>query len=245
MKFLKKKKLTVMIAAGLAGVSLSSVGFAGWVINAQTEAKPNVNVTFGTVSDNSYQATLDTETSNFDLAFDSNGLTGKNGIVGEKDNKEDLDFKIRFKIQKTNATSTGGSAIYNAGVKSFKVTYSDYALLNSLISTSGDEKLNLINSPVDFSEQTISLENDNKSSNVDDTINKTYFHCTVTHGSVDGITVLMEYHFAWGETFGRVNPLECVNAENQLKGLRKLSELTAGQTVTLGIKITPVFTPAA
>lgn len=243
MKFLKKKKLTVMIAAGLAGVSLGSIGFAGWVINAQTEANPNVNVTFGAVSDNSYEAKLDENASKLKLAFDSNKAIGTNGMTGEAD-KEILDVTIKFKIQKTNSTNTPGSTIFNAGLKSFKVTYSNYDLLNNLITTGGEDSMNLINSPVDFSEQTISLEDKNSSSNVNDTTKKTFFICTVGHDTVNGINVTMQYHFAWGEIFGRANPMECAVAKNQTKGLRKLSELTAGKTVILGIKITPVFTAA-
>ncbi len=238
MKFLKKKKLTVMVAAGLAGVSLSSVGFAGWVINAQTGDTGNVNVTFGDVTNRSYKATLD-GTSDLNLAFDSDGTTGTNDVVGSGD-KQDLTCTIKFQITNTLATAAAGADIFNQGLKSFTVAFSDYSVMSSLITT--DNKLNLINSPVDLTKTyTISLEAGNTTSNVKDETKKTEAKYEVVHNAVGGINVTCTYTFGWGSTFGYVNPLKCSDKKNQIDGLTKLSELTKNQTVKLGIIITPVF----
>ena len=241
MKFLKKKKLTVMIAAGLAGVSLSTVGFAGWVINAQTSAPGNVDVTFGDVSNRSYSATLDKGNSDLKLAFDSNGTVGTNDVTGSGEN-EHLTCKVVFKI--SNSSKSSGKDIFNEGMKSFKVEFSNYEVLSSLITT--DNNLNLINSPVVFTQTyTVSLDPNNTSSNTSDATKKTAVNYKVTNQEVDGIVVTCTYTFGWGSIFDYDNPLQCKSKDNQLKGLQKLSDLTKGKTVQLGIKITPVFTPAA
>ena len=240
MKFLKKKKLVVMVAAGLAGISLGSVGFAGWVINAQTSAPGNVDVTFGDVSNRSYTATLDTANSKLKLVFDSNGTAGTNDVTGSGDN-EILTCVVKFKI--TNSSKSSGADIFKEGMKSFKIEFSNYSVLSSLITT--DNNLNLINSPVDFTQTyTVSLDPSSTSSNAKDETKKTEVKYEVQNQAVDGIVVTCTYTFGWGSTFGYVNPLQCDNKDNQANGLAKLSELTKNQTVTLGIKITPVFTAA-
>lgn len=237
MKFLKKKKLVVMVAAGLAGISLGSVGFAGWVINAQTAYSGNVAVTFGDVSNRSYSATLETD-SDLNLAFDSDGTVGTNDVTGSGEN-EKLTCVVKFRI--SNSSKSNGAEIYNEGMKSFKVEFSNYSVLSSLITTTNN--LNLINSPVDFTKAyTVSLDPNNTSSNAKDETKKTEVKYKVENQAVDGIVVTCTYTFGWGSTFGYVNPLRCVDKDNQAKGLAKLTELTKDQTVTLGIKITPVFT---
>lgn len=238
MKFLKKKKLTVMIAAGLAGISLSSVGFAGWVINAQTKANDNITVKFGTVTNSSYKAEIlkgDAGLSELNLAFDSNkdGF-GTNNVKGDG-KKEDLDFKIVFKIYKVG-DNMPGQEIFDAGLTSFNMVFSNYATLNSLISADG---MNLINSPIKFSDTplNISLAKDDASRNVNnaDGTSATY---TVEY-TTEGFKVTCAYKFAWGTQFGKLNPLDCVDPDNQKAGLEKLQALTATNPVTLGIEIIP------
>lgn len=239
MKFLKKKKLTVMIAAGLAGVSLSSVGFAGWVINAQTEANGNVDVTFGDVSNRSYTATLDTAQSKLKLAFDSNGTAGTNDVTGSGNN-EILTCVVKFKITNTLKV-TAGEDIYKEGMTGFTVAFSNYNVLSSLIAA--DNNLNLINAPVDLTKTyNVSLDPASVSSNAKDETKKTEVKYEVVNDASNGIAVTCTYTFGWGSTFGYVNPLQCVNKDDQINGLKKLSALTKDNTVTLGIKITPVFT---
>lgn len=237
MKFLMKKKLTVMIAAGLAGISLSSVGFAGWVINAQTSDSNNVTVTFGTVTNSSYKAEILTGAGNSDLnlAFDSNkdGF-GTNNVKGDGKN-EDLDFSIVFKIYKVGGTMSG-QEIFDAGLTSFDMVFSNYSTLKSLINADGK---NLINSPITFSETplNISLAKDDSSRNVqnDDGTSATYTVEYIT----EGFKVTCAYKFAWGTQFGKVNPLDCVDATMQKEGLEKLQALTTTNPVTLGVEITP------
>lgn len=239
MKFLKKKKLIVMVAAGLSGISLGSVGFAGWVINATTAMEDqNVSVSFGDVTSRSYKAELVTAGTDLNLAFDSDGVAGTNGVVGSGQ-AEDLTFAIKFKI--TNMEKqTAGPEMFTNGMKSFSVEFSKYDVINSLI-TAGE--MNLINSPVDLTQkQTISLANGNTSDNVSDTTKKTSATYKIEHEAVNGIIVTCTYTFGWGSTFSYVNPLQCENATNQTAGLKKLNELTTGKKVELGVKITPIYT---
>lgn len=238
MKFIKKKKLTVMIAAGLAGVSLSSVGFAGWVIDAQTKANNNITVTFGTVKNSSYKAEILTGTGNSDLnlAFDSNkDGVGTNNVRGDGNN-EDLEFSIVFKIYKEGGTMSGDQ-IYADGLTSFDMVFSNYATLNSLISTDG---MNLINSPIAFSDTplNISLAKNDTSRNVSNA-NGTTATYTVKYDTNTGMKVTCAYKFTWGEQFGAKNPLDCADAKKQKEGLEKLKALTATNPITLGVEITP------
>lgn len=238
MKFLKKKKLTVMIAAGLAGVSLSSVGFAGWVINAQTEAKKNINVSFGSVGNSSYLAEILTGEGESDLklAFDSNkaGL-GTNNVRGDG-NKEHLTFKVVFKIFKKDS-SMSGQDVYNDGLTSFDIVFSNYSTLNTLVSSNGK---NLIKSPVVFSDKALNipLTEGASSKNVDngDGSKATY---DVTYDLTAGMKVTLTYTFAWGDQFGGKNPLDCVDATKQKEGLEEFKKVTTESSVQLGIKITP------
>ena len=237
MKFLRKKKLVVMVAAGLAGISLGSVGFAGWVIDAQTKANNNITVTFGTVKHSSYKAEILTGTGNseLNLAFDSNkDGVGTNNVRGDG-SKEDLDFKIVFKIYKEGGNMSADE-IYADGLTSFDMVFSNYATLNSLINAGG---MNLINSPITFSDTplNISLAKDDASRNVDNA-NGTKATYTVEY-IAEGFKVTCAYKFAWGTKFGKLNPLDCENATDQKEGLEKLKELTATNPVTLGVEITP------
>lgn len=241
MKFLKKKKLTVMIAAGLAGVSLGSVGFAGWVINATGVANQNVNVSFGSVTNNSYEAKLKTKAegaiTETNLVFDCAKVgAGTNGIIGEG-NTEKLDVKFSFTIKNMGETQNGDQIF--ASVPTFTVKF-ESDLIKSLV----DAKL--VQSPVAIGTDTsvsLAAGSDQKKTDTSGT-DKTTYQYTISHGQTE-ILVACVYHFAWGEAFDYVNPQEC--AINKAKaGLTQFKNLSNGQTdPKLNIKITPVLKTAA
>lgn len=236
MKFLKKKKLTIMIAAGLAGVSLSSVGFAGWVINAQTEMKENVNVNFGQVTNNSYIAHIsDSDTKALNLSFDCKvaGKGANNEIFGDKPN-EVLTVMFSFTI-KNNGSQQPGAEVY-AKVPNFNVKF-ESTLFSELITA------NLVQSPheiggdgaiIDLSEAEV------KSTETAD-MHATYSY-KKTYSGTDGIKVAVVYNFAWGSQFEYKNPQDCTLANAQA-GLKTLQEKTNDNLTNniLKITITPVL----
>lgn len=239
MKFLKKKKLVVMVAAGLAGISLGSVGFAGWVINATGVANQNVNVSFGSVTNNSYEAKLKTEAEGAiteTLVFDCKTKgAGTNGIIGNGTN-EKLDVKFSFTIKNMGTAQTGEQIF--ASVPTFTVKF-ESELIKSLV----DAKL--VQSPVAIGVDTpVSLAKGSGASKTTTTdTDKTTYRYEVSHGSGE-ILVTCVYHFAWGEAFEYVNPQECA-IDKAKKGLTKFKTLTDGKNnPELNIVITPVLAAA-
>lgn len=236
MKFLKKKKLTVMIAAGLAGVSLSSVGFAGWVINAQTEANGNVTVKFGEVTNNSYEAKInDTDLPNLNLSFDckKEGKGDNKEIVGSGPN-EKLDLTFSFTIKGTSGNQSGDQVFAN--VPNFNVKF-ESTLLSDLITA------NLIQSPhvIGGDGTLIDLSKNEVKSTAAADMYATYSY-TKTYSVAEGIRVGVIYHFAWGSQFEYKNPQDCTLAKAQ-KGLTDLREKTNSNLTNnlLKITITPVL----
>ena len=240
MKFLKKKKLTVMIAAGLAGVSLSSVGFAGWVINAQTAAPGDVDVIFGSVTDNAYSATLSSAT-DMDLTFDYIRKENKtNDIQGVGDKSQDLHIGFTFQIAKSG-TNLAGADIYkkveNATIEFISPEGSPFA---QLVSES------FICSPIALSTPTsISLLENRTGTETAGSGANTKAKYTVTYAT-DCISVACEYTFAWGSKFGGVNPQDMTDNAEAKKQLDAFNKIAQGKTgKLLNIKITPVLKTAA
>lgn len=240
MKFLKKKKLTVMIAAGLAGVSLSSVGFAGWVINATTEGKGNVTIDFGSVTNNAYSGELTTLTDD-KLKFDcvrKNNTT--NDIQGSADNQEDLHIAFTFKIFKTGTSKEPGATTYT-NVDKAKIEFTSPAdsPLAQLITDGYICAPVALDTPIN-----IPLAEANPSEPTTNSTDKTTTKYKVTHDITDGISVTCEYNFAWGTKFDRVNPQD-VNKESLTDvkaNLAAFNEIAKGKTGNLlNIKITPVL----
>lgn len=236
MKFLKKKKLTVMIAAGLAGISLGSVGFAGWVINATTSKNQNVDVTFGSVTSNSYAAELKTgagTTTETSLVFDCiKEGPGANGIVGDGQ-KEILDVKFSFTVKNTVQVQNGNQIFAN--VPTFTVKF-ESELIKQLVDK------NLVQSPLAIgTDVSVSLAEGSAASKTTTTdTDKTTYQYLVSYTD-DGITVACVYHFAWGYAFEYTNPQECAIAK-ATAGLKEFKTITNGQTdPKLNIVITPVL----
>ncbi len=235
MKFLKKKKLVVMVAAGLAGISLGSVGFAGWVINATTVANPNVTVKFGDVTNNLYAAQIsDTDEKKLNLSFDCRveGKGENNEIVGNGKN-EVLDVSFAFTIKNNGNTQTGAE-VY-AAVPNFNVKF-ESALLSDLITA------NLIQSPHEIAGDgaLINLSTTDVTSSATADMHATYSY-TKQHDINDGIKVFVKYHFAWGSQFEYKNPQDCTVAKAEA-GLATLKEKTKDNlSSVLNITITPVL----
>lgn len=235
MKFLRKKKLVVMVAAGLAGISLGSVGFAGWVINATTVANHNASVKFGDVTNNSYFAQIsDTDPKALNLSFDSRvkGKGENNKIVGDAAN-EVLNVSFSFTIKNSSSKQPGDKVF--AAVPNFNVKF-ESTLLSGLITA------NLIQSPHEIGGDgaLINLSKTKVVSSVTADMHATYSY-TKTHDVNDGIKVLVEYHFAWGSQFEYKNPQDCTVA-NAEAGLATLKEKTKDNlSSVLNITITPVL----
>lgn len=235
MKFLKKKKLVVMVAAGLAGISLGSVGFAGWVINATTVANPNVSVKFGDVTNNSYVAQIsDSDPKALNLSFDSRveGKGENNKIVGGAAN-EVLDVSFSFTIKNSSSKQPGDKVF--AAVPNFNVKF-ESTLLSGLITA------NLIQSPHEIGGDgtLINLSKNEVASSATADMHATYSY-TKTHDVNDGIKVFVKYHFARGSQFEYKNPQDCTVA-NAEAGLATLKEKTKDNlSSALNITITPVL----
>lgn len=240
MKVLKKKKLTVMIAAGLAGVSLSSVGFAGWVINATTAVEKNdVNVEFGDVSNNAFTASLK-EGGDYSLTFDCKRLKNDtNDIQGSADKLENLDISFTFNINKTNSGISGAEVF--AKVEKAEIVFS--APENSPMSTLVAQ--NYICTPLVLgSKNEISLVDNTTTNNNTDSNTGTSAKYEVKHDvTTGGINVICTYKFAWGSAFEYKNPQDIDKTKNPQSTLKAFNEIVKDKLKGnfLNIKITPIL----
>lgn len=240
MKFLKKKKLVVMVAAGLAGISLGSVGFAGWVINATTAVEKNdVNVEFGAVSDNAFTASLK-DGGNYSLTFDCKCAKNLiNDIQGSADNLEDLDISFTFNINKTKSGTTGAEVF--AKVEKAEIVFS--APENSPMSTLVEQ--NYICTPLVLGEKKeISLVDKTTANDNTDSTTGTSAKYEVKHdGTTGGINVICTYKFAWGSVFEHKNPQDMDKTKNPQSKLKAFNEIVKDQLKGnfLNIKITPIL----
>ena len=227
------KKKTGIIVLGLAALSLGTIGFSSWIINAVNgEANSEVNVTVGDVVDR--RLTIDnlnkTDTNlNFDV---KSGTVGGNVIVAGTDGKdEDLSFAFSFDLWGASQT------IFDAAIegKGFKVSFisSD---LSSLVSSKA------ICSPIaiggtkyhedaitDFA---VATGQDNYETGEGNTSAvRLKYSMTKIDGSGTGkygFNVSMTYSFTWGEAFGFKNPVYLTkitdDANTALNALKALNE---------------------
>ncbi len=239
MKFLKKKKLTVMIAAGLAGISLGSVGFAGWVINATTAVEKNdVNVEFGDVSNNAFTAIL--KNGEYNLKFDCKRVKNPtNDIQGSEDNLEDLNISFTFNINRTNSGTTGEEVF--SKVEKAEIIFN--APTDSPISTLVEQ--NYICTPLVLgAKNEISLAKTPAVTENTDQTTGTSVKYEVKYDSVNqGIDVVCSYKFAWGSMFEYKNPQDMDKTKDPQSKLKAFNEIVKDQLKGnfLNIKITPIL----
>lgn len=240
MKFIKKKKLVVMVVAGLAGISLGSVGFAGWVINATTAIEKNdVNVEFGDVSSNAFTASL-IEGGDYNLKFDcSREKNLTNDIQGSADNLEDLQIKFSFRINKTDSGTTGDEVFKK--VEKAEVVFD--APKNSPILTLVEQ--NYICTPLVLgAKNEISLAKDPATTENSDQITKTSVKYTVSYdASNQGIKVECTYDFSWGSVFEHKNPQDMEKTKDPQSKLKAFNDIVKDKLTGnfLNIKITPIL----
>ena len=198
MKKRQKSKMTMLIAGGLAAVSLVSVGFASWVINDITEANTQVTINVGTVSNNTLKAEVLTEQDGKDLTLRFDNVAAPNGqFLGNTDGlTEDLTFKIPVKITGnltvlntidfTCSGSLASAALYGPG----DIEYLTAPWL-------GNEKKAVYN----YSGKAFNTLKEDRASAGD----------PIIVGNT--VTILFTFNFKWGPSFHNENPGNVTNDE--------------------------------
>ena len=226
------KKKTGIIVLGLAALSLGTIGFSSWIINAVNgEANSEVNVTVGDVVDR--RLTIDnlnkTDTNlNFDV---KSGTVGGNVIVAGTDGKdEDLSFAFSFDLWGASQT------IFDAAIegKVFKVSFAS-SELSDLVSSKA------ICSPITIggtkypedaikfavvTDQTDKYDGTNESNT--SAVRLKYSMTKIETSGKYGFNVSMTYSFTWGKAFGFINPVYLTeiteDAKTALDALKALNE---------------------
>lgn len=228
------KKKTGIVVLGLAALSLGTIGFSSWIINAiNGKADSVVNVTVGDVVDKSL--TIDSvNTTDPDLNFDvKSGTVGGNVIVAGTDGKdEDLSFTFSFDLWGPSQT------IFEAAIvdKGFKVSFTS-SDLSSLVSSKaicspiaigGTEYEDAIENFAAVTDQTDKYDGTNESNT---SAVRLKYSMTKIDGSGTGkygFNVSMTYSFTWGKAFGFKNPVYLTeiteDAKTALDALKALNE---------------------
>ena len=246
------KKKTGIIVLGLAALSLGTIGFSSWIINAiNGEASSEVNVTVGDVVDNSL--TIDNvTTTDSKLNFDAKkGVSGE--VISADPNGEDEDLTFEFSFSIHAATEK----IYNAAISNKKV-YLSFDSTNTEFKNVVKEKHILSPFAIDgatYEEKGItSLATNTESeksvtytdpSGASKITRLTYLIEDYTAGGMRGKTVTLTYSFAWGEVFKFENPVELSSgdfsandnaAKTALDAIDKIDDTDLKLNVTLTVK---------
>ena len=239
MKKRQKSKMTMLIVGGLAAVSLVSVGFASWVISGTESTSSAVNVTVGTVNNDSLTATVLDSGKNLDLCFD-NVESPSGGILttATQDKYEDLSFIIPVKISgnltKLNTidfTFTGtlvDAALYGTGETEYLiapwVTIDGAKKVVYTYNNGGTGSLNPVDGRVTASDKALATEE-----------------------NVDTVTVTFTFKFQWGAAFNKKNPGNV--KESEITKSKLIARLNAFDTAmpdspTLSVAIAPTLKPS-
>lgn len=251
---MKKYKKLPLILGSLAGVSLFTAGFAGWVIvnNQGTVADGLVDITVGEVVDKRLTATISEIESN--IVFDSNKDGGDNGFNGTGAN-EDLVFGATVKVVFTdtnNVASSIGSILngfkFEAELTGDKVTDFQNCLKSNYIVSPFEEfnsgtvtktTYELTTAITDY-DQNKQINNSYETGNKPVLRNFDYSTDSVKKEA----TLKFKFGFNWGSVFKNVNPCETVWDETNTldKGLEALKVLYGlnGANDLLKLTITPI-----
>ena len=251
---MKKYNKLPLILGALAGISLLSAGFAGWIVTGATatEASGFVNISVGSVTDNRIKATL--VSSEADLQFDAKKGASNGQLQASQDAKEDMEIGGQVKVE----FNTPGDTNIGDVLKGFRfdVEYTNPET-NKLKTAIASDKF--IESPFDslnggtIDKENFSIKFDNFTTSQpekrenwvapSDSYLKTYYKYSIAEGSKSA-TLDFKFGFRWGETFGNVNPVNTdingsTTIENIVKNLNSLKTALDNEKNLLTIKVTP------
>lgn len=105
MKKIRNTKKIIGVVAGLAAVSVATVGFSSWVISANsTSANTSISVSVGDLVDNRFTASI-SGVSTDALCFDANSTTGGvTGLSGSANN-ENMSFGFALTLESSQKLS--------------------------------------------------------------------------------------------------------------------------------------------
>lgn len=237
------KKKTGIIVLGLAALSLGTIGFSSWIINAINGAANSVvNVTVGDVVDKSL--TIDNvNTTNSDLNFDVAPNTASGGVIaaGNDGKAEDLSFAFSFNLYGTSKDN------FEAAIqgKRFKVSFTSTEL-GALVEkkaicspiTIGGTNYNeeAITTFTEVTDKTVNYEKGEGNTSVA-RLKYSMKKIEQQEGKY-GFTVSMTYSFSWGAAFSFENPVKLTELSGDAKtALDALEALNNTQSMTLNVNL--------
>lgn len=199
----KINKKSTLLVVGLSAIALSSVGFAGWLIQSLTSTTVgNIGFQVEDTLDKSISLTkLDTPAPDLSVTFDADKTDNEGDITYTGTSTEDLEFGFSFTID----TPTGNvkdvlkeiSVTFEASENVMSAFTKNY--LVAPISTSQALSISTFEAGTYFNEGG-STEN--------------FKEKYVITGDTSSLTVAATFSFKWGSYFGGVNPSRCDSVFN-------------------------------
>jgi hypothetical protein len=235
----KKSKVVLFSLLGVALLSLTGVGIAGWVITGITSATTgNIAVTVGSTTDKRIKVTA-TNVTDATLQFDAQNDDTTGPIIAATGSAEDLSFAFTFSV--SGISNMGG---FTLGYSEDSLTDNGASQLHTAVSA------NYIVSPIAATgttsatlPATVAVDAAVTVTAVGGTLTSKVTAYTAPSGTDTGTaTISVNGTFAWGTAFGSQNP--CLIASNATEetinayktGLTALAALNAKK---LYITITP------
>ena len=202
-KFNNKKNIS-MLLAGLAAISIASVGFSAWIISGSTPVTTSVSVEVGDVIDRRITLAIATGDTYEDLniKFECDGAEN-NPIQSSGDARQDMQFTIVFTMyaNDSSAFSTAGGW---SGVTLTFATKNLYALTNGnvvvapfTVAQDGSSTVKLLSS----------IESSGSSGK------ETFVSVSGTGTSTDPYKCTVQFNFTWGTAVKGKNPTQITSTE--------------------------------
>lgn len=186
----KKNKYIVYGVIALSALSLVGVGFATWDIDGSLDDKTNVSVSVGDLTNKTLIVEIQ-DSSDLNIAFDNVEKGGTN-ISNGNGNKEDLSFRVDFRLESSRTINDANTfkiatTFDSASISKYQELDADnYIVADCLANIS-------FNLPTD---STTSL-----------TTKNSYITGSITYDTdFKGALVSLTYKFAWGSKFNGKNP---------------------------------------
>lgn len=238
-KFKNKKGITLAVA-GLAALSIITVGFSSWVISASVNnVSQNVTVSVGDVEDNSVTLAIvndyNTEALDKDLkvAFDDDGVAVPGNPVQPKTSdtsNEDMVFSFQFTMTAGNASAFSNidyAIISIASTNLYALTNANVIVSPISIDSSGNGSVKIWDSSID-----------------NDSTSATGLNVSVVETSATVKTVTITYTFKWGSAVGGDNPTQMNSETFNSTGKNAMALLDAANSTkipTIEITVKPVL----